>query len=66
METISEHVLGLIGRQQTSGEIDYVDAESVLHRGANAASIQIHSKADLFQLSELYSPGTLAFTAGFG
>ena len=65
MEVVNEHVLGLIGRQQTSSEIDYVDSNGVLHRGTNAPSVQVRSAADLTNLPDIYAPGTIAYTAGF-
>ena len=66
MEIVNEHVLGLIGRQQTSSEIDYVDSNGVLHRGANAPVVQIESASVLENLPEgTYSTGTIAYISGF-
>ncbi len=65
MDIVKDHILGLIGRQQTSSELDYVQ-DGVLHRGANAPSVMITAESDLALLPEnTYVPGTIAYTAGF-
>lgn len=56
--------LTIIGRQQTSGETDYIKG-GALYRGANAASILVGSANDLLDLTDIYAPGTVAYTAGF-
>lgn len=56
--------IGIIGRQQTSGEIDYVK-EGTLYRGANAPVVQVTAESDLAELPDVYSVGTIAYTAGW-
>lgn len=60
----NEFGINIIGRQQTSSEIDYV-SDGTLHRGVNAPAVLVTSVADLSQLTDVYSPGAIAFTAGF-
>ena len=65
MKVINENLIKFIGRQQISGETDYVK-DGVLHRGVNAASILVAGEADLQAIPKgLYSPGSVAYTAGF-
>lgn len=56
--------IGMIGRQQTSGEIDYVK-DGTLYRGANAPVVQVNAESELSELSTIYSVGTIAYTAGW-
>lgn len=65
MNVVNDAILRLIGRQQTSGEIDYVNNEGELHTGANAPAILVRAEGDLANLPNTYAPGSLAFTAGF-
>ena len=66
MEVVNANPYGIniIGRQQTSGETDYVKDDAV-HRGANAPSVMVTSADDLEELTEIYTPGAVAYTAGF-
>ena len=66
MEVVNANPYGIniIGRQQTSGEVDFVK-DGALNRGANAPSVMVTSEADLAELTEIYTPGTVAYTAGF-
>lgn len=66
MEVVNANPYGIniIGRQQTSGETDYVQ-DGTLNRGANAPSVMVTSADDLEDLTEIYTPGTVAYTAGF-
>lgn len=66
MEVVNANPYGIniIGRQQTSGETDFVK-DGALNRGANAPSVMVTSEADLAELTEIYTPGTVAYTAGF-
>lgn len=43
MITVPEHPLHFVGRQQTSGEVDYVQ-DGRLHQGANAPSVLVDRK----------------------
>ena len=52
-----------MGRQQTSGEIDYIK-DDMLYIGANLRSVLVSSESDLPNLTD-YEPGTLAFTVGY-
>ena len=52
-----------VGRVQTEGEIDFVKNNS-LYRGASAESVMVTSEDDLSNL-DVYTPGSIAFTAGF-
>lgn len=65
MNVVSDAVLKLIGRQQISSEVDYVDSAGELHTGANAPSILVRDENDLKGLPTTYVPGAMAFTAGF-
>lgn len=56
--------VNMIGRQQTSGETDFIK-DGVLNRGTNAPSVMVTSETDLADLTEIYTPGTVAYTAGF-
>lgn len=53
-----------VGRQQTTGEIDYVK-DGVLHQRENAPCVQITSETELPNLIQHYSPGAIAYTAGW-
>lgn len=66
MEIVNANPYGIriIGRQQTSGETDYLQ-EGKLHRGANAPSVMVQNETDLNALTTLYTPGAIAYTAGF-
>ncbi len=66
MEIVNANPYGIniIGRQQTSGETDYVK-DGKLNRGANAPSVMVSSENDLKELTKIYTPGTVAYTAGF-
>lgn len=66
MEKVNANPYGIdiIGRQQTSGEVDYVQ-DGVLHKGANGAAILIESENDLEDLAAEYAPGSVAYTTGF-
>ena len=58
MEVVNANPYGinLIGRQQTSGETDYVQ-DGTLNRGANAPSVMVTSESDLEELTEIYTAG---------
>lgn len=66
MEVVNANPYGIniIGRQQTSGEVDYLK-DGTLNRGANAPSVMVASDDDLASLTDIYTPGTVAYTAGF-
>ena len=49
-----------IGRQQITGEIDYVK-DGVLYRGANAPTILINDESELDDLALICNPGSFAF-----
>lgn len=49
-----------IGRQQITGEIDYVK-DGVLYRGANAPTILVNDESELDELAAVCNPGTFAF-----
>ena len=59
MITVPEHPLHFVGRQQTSGEVDYVQ-DGRLHQGANAPSVLVGSENDLSLLNEHYHPGPIS------
>lgn len=56
--------IGLIGRQQISGEMDFI-RDDILNRGANVSSVMVNDEFDLDALNDIYTPGTVAYTAGF-
>lgn len=66
MEVVNANPYGIktIGRQQTSGEVDFIK-DGTLNRGANAPSVMVTAEADLAELTDIYVPGTVAYTAGF-
>lgn len=66
MKTVNANPYGidLVGRQQTSGEMDFIKG-GVLNRGANAPSVMVNDEFDLDGLIDIYTPGTVAYTAGF-
>ena len=61
---ILEYAYGkdIIGRQQISGEIDYVK-DGVLYRGFNAPEILISDPSELDALAPIYTPGAFAYTS---
>lgn len=66
MEVVNANPYGIniIGRQQTSGEVDFIK-DGTLNRGANAPSVMVTAEADLAELTDIYTPGTVAYIAGF-
>lgn len=50
----------VIGRQQITGEIDYVK-DGVLYRGANAPTILVSDESELDDLAPICNPGSFAF-----
>ena len=66
MEVVNANPYGIniIGRQQTSGEVDFIK-DGTLNRGANAPSVMVTAEDDLAELTDIYTPGTVAYTAGF-
>ena len=58
--------LNLFHRIQTNGEGDYVNSDGDLVFGVNQRGVMVTAEADLANLpTELYAPGSVAFTAGF-
>ena len=56
--------INTVGRTQTEGEIDYIK-NGTLYRGASADSVLVPSEDYLATLVDIYTPGAIAFTAGF-
>ena len=52
-----------VARNKTIGDIDYVQNGQVVV-GASASSVMITAQSDLAQLDG-YTPGSIAYTAGF-